>query len=334
MEKIIFFEIEPWEEEYIRRHSFLSEENLFIREKLDEKNLDLANKASIISTFIYSNLNQSILEKIPNLKFITTRSTGFDHIDLSYCQKRGILVSNVPTYGQHSVAEHTFALILALSRKLIPSVEQSRRGNFSLENLRGFELFKKTLGVLGAGKIGKRVIELGLAFGMKVLVFTHHPDSSEAYENVSYVSLDSLLENSDIVSLHLPSNPQTRHIINRESIKKFKKGSILINTARGELVETQALLEGLEAGILKGVGLDVLEEECSLKEERQLLTSDFLKTCDIKTQLLNHVLITRENVIITPHNAFNSEESLLQILETTIGNINSYITGEPQNVVS
>lgn len=332
MGKIVFFEIEEWEKPHIQDAFGLEVQTT--EEKLSESNLELAKEAQVISTFIYSTLNKEILSQLPNLKFIATRSTGFDHIDLAFCKEKGIVVSNVPTYGINTVAEHTFALILALSRKIISSVERTRKYDFSLENLTGLELHGKTLGVIGAGNIGKRVIEIGVVFGMKVLVFTRTPDESLLKKgDIKFVSLDELLSSSDVITLHVPYNDSTHNLINRANIQKFKKGSILVNTARGGVVETQAVLEGLDKGILGGVGLDVLEEECSVKEERELLTSEFLKTCDIKTQLLNHVLLTKENVIVTPHNAFNSREALSQILETTVSNIKAFIKGNPQNTI-
>lgn len=335
MEKIVFFEVETWEEEQIRK-TLLGHNLLLIRDKLNEQTVfdSPVASATMISVFIYSELTSKVLSQLPKLRFITTRSTGFDHIDIKYCKERGITVSNVPTYGVYTVAEHTFALILALSRKLIPSIERTRRYDFSLAGLSGLELHGKTLGVIGAGNIGRRVIEIGLCFGMRVLVFTQTPDRSLEEKGVRFVDLSELLSASDVITLHVPHDKSTHHLINTQNIKEIKKGAILINTARGGIVETQAILEGLEQGILGGVGLDVLEEECSVKEERELLTEEFLKTCDIKTQLLNHVLVTKENVIVTPHNAFNSAESLSQILTTTIANISTYLDGSPQNLVS
>jgi D-lactate dehydrogenase len=333
MDNIVFFEIEEWEKDFIRK-SFPDKKILFSANKAhDETSNELFN-ASVISTFIYSNLDKITLSKFPNLKLIATRSTGFDHIDLAFCKEKNIYVANVPNYGAHTVAQHTFALILAISRKLIPTVDQSRRGHFDLEGLRGFDLAGKTIGIVGAGNIGSKVIKIALSFEMKVLVNTINPPTDQNSENVRYVSLDELISTSDIVTLHTPHTKETHHIINMENIKKFKKGSVLINTARGALVETQAILEGLETGILKAAGLDVLEEECSLKEERELLTEEFLKKCDIKAQLLNHVLLDRDDVIYTSHNAFNSDEALMQILHVTVSNISSFFQGKPENIVS
>jgi D-lactate dehydrogenase len=333
MDKIVFFEIEKWEEEHIKNS--LSGFNLvFTEEKLAKENAVNYADAKIISTFIYSNLNKELLESLPAVKLISTRSMGFDHIDVAFCKEKGIVVSNVPTYGSHTVAEHTFALILALSRKIIPAVEKTRRGEFSPGGLEGFDLFGKTLGVIGAGHIGTNVIELGLAFGMKILVFSKHKDEELAKNpNIQFVDLDTLLSSSDVITLHVPHTPETEHIINVNNIEKIKKGALLINTARGALVETQAVFEALEKKILQGAGLDVLEEEAVLKEERELLSSDFMETTDFKTGFLNHVLLTRDDVVITPHNAFNSREALVQIIDTTIANIKAFQAGSPQNLV-
>jgi D-lactate dehydrogenase len=332
MAKVVFFEVEDWEKEHI--NSSLSQFSpVLTNGKLDDSTVAAYQDAEIISIFIYSAITKELLEKLPKLKFIATRSMGFDHIDFVACKKKGIAVSNVPTYGTHTVAEHAFALILALSRKIIPSVERAKKGDFSSEGLTGFDLYGKTLGVIGTGHIGKNVALLGVSFGMKVLAFCHHDDPDLTAKGVSYVTIDELLAASDIVSLHLPHNSETEHIINVGNIEKFKKGAILINTARGALIETQAILEGLEKGILSGAGLDVLEEENALKEEREFLASEHIAKGDIQTELLDHILLTRDDVVITPHNAFNSKEALHEILETSIGNVKSYVGGAPVNIV-
>lgn len=332
MAKFVFFEVEKWEEDYIKK-SF-PQEVLLTEKKLSSETAQDFKDCEIISTFIYSSLVREVLEKLPKLKFIATRSMGYDHIDLNYCKERGIKVSNIPTYGSHTVAEHTLALILAISRKLVPSVEQAKKGDFSSENLQGFDLAGKTLGVVGTGNIGKNVAEIALSFDMKVLAFSRTVNQELVSKGVKYVSLDELLANSDIVSLHLPHTRETEHIINLSNIQKFKKGSVLINTARGALVETQAIAEGLEKGIFQAVGLDVLEEEAHLREEKEFLSSEYLSKVDIKTQLLNHVLLTRDDVVITPHNAFNSKEAVEEILRTTVTNIKNYLNNAPQNLVS
>ncbi len=260
MAKIVFFEVEDWEKNYIN-NAFTNIQPILTEEKLEESTVARYQDVEIISTFIYSDLSKEVLGKLPNLKFIATRSTGFDHIDIVVCKEKGIVVSNVPNYGAHTVVEHTFALMLAVSRKIIPSVERAKKGDFSSVGLTGFDLFGKTLGVLGTGRIGKNVCEMALSFGMTVLAYSKSQDEKLIVKGVKYVALDELLINSDIVSLHLPHNSETEHIINAQNIVKFKKGAILINTARGALIETKAILLGLEEGILAGVGLDVLEEE-------------------------------------------------------------------------
>lgn len=332
--KITFFEIEKWEQEFLQ--SQLPRSSLsFYEEVLAKDSVSSAANTEILSTFIYSKLSTEMLSQLPKLKCIATRSTGFDHIDIEYCKQRGITVCNVPTYGVSTVAEHTFALMLALSRNIVSSVEQTRRGDFSLEHLRGIQLAGKTLGIIGLGNIGRRVAELAKAFQMNVLVTTRHPDRNLAQQlGITFVDLSTLLSTSDFISLHVPLTPETHHLINKDNITFLKKGSVLINTARGAVVETEAIVWALEKGTLAGAGLDVLEEECVLKEERALLTKEFFKTCDLKTQLLNHVLLTRENVIITPHNAFNSHEALAEIMKTTVDNITSFIAGKTRNLVT
>lgn len=334
MAKIVFFDAETSEEEYFKQN--LSDQELyFVNDPLDigrEYDSEIYN-IEVISVFTFSKAHREILEKFPNLKYVTTRSTGFDHIDLEYCKSRGISVSNVPTYGMHSVAEHTFALILAISQKIVPSVERTRHGDFSLENLRGFELYGKTLGIVGTGNIGKVVAEIALGLGMKVVAYNRHEDEDLKNRGVEFKDLDSVLGASDIVTLHLPYNKDTHHIINLGNINKFKKGVVFINNARGGLVETQAILEALNQGIFLAAGLDVLEEEFGIREESELITSRYTENRDLKTGLLNHILLDREDVLITPHNAFDSNEAVSQILDTTARNIKSYVSGNVENVV-
>ena len=334
MAKISIFETDEEQEKYFNENLSgndlkFSPNTLEPEREYDQEFFD----AEVLSVFAFSQVSREVLEKFPNLKFVTTRSTGFDHIDLEYCKEKGIKVSNVPAYGVHSVAEHTFSLILALSQKIVPSIERTRRGDFTLDGLRGFELYGKTLGVVGTGNIGKVVAQIGLGIGMNVIAYNRHDDEELKNAGVEFMDLDSLLGKSDIVTLHLPYNKETHHVINSENISKFKKGSILVNNARGGLVETQAILNGLNQEIISSAALDVLEEECGIREEGELLSTKFLEKCDLKTQLLDHMLLDRDDVLITPHNAFNSNEAVEQIMETTIGNIKSYFDGDPQNVV-
>ena len=331
--KITFFEIEPWEMDYLKPR-LKGFDLAFFEEKITTKEIKKISGVDILSPFIYSVVDKKVINSLESLKYIATRSTGFDHIDLKTCQKKNILVSNVPTYGENTVAEHTFALILALSRKICFSWERTKLGDFSLENLRGFDLKGKVLGVAGTGNIGRHVIRIAKGFEMNVLAFDIKKDQKFAKKiGFKYVSLDNLFKNSDIITLHAPYNKATHHLINLKTLKLLKKGCYLINTARGGICDTTALLKGLKQGTFAGLGLDVLEEECFIKEERELLSSVFKKTCDLKTALENHILINQPNVIITPHNAFNSKEALLRILDTTIENIKAFAGNKPINLL-
>ena len=331
--KIAFFEIEPWEIEYLKS-PLKGFDLIFFEDKLNLRNLKKILNINILSSFIYSKVDKNAIDSLKSLKYITTRSTGFDHIDLKSCGRKNILISNVPTYGENTVAEHTFVLILALSRKIYPSLERTKKGDFSLGNLRGFDLKGKTLGVVGVGNIGRHVVRIAKGFEMNILAYDIKKDKKFAKKiGFKYVPLHYLFRNSDIITLHVPYNKATHYLVNLKTLKLFKKGCYLINTARGGVCDTTALLKGLKQGIFAGLGLDVLEEECFIKEERELLTSAFEKTCDLKTVLENHILINQPNVIITPHNAFNSKEALTRILDTTIGNIEAFAKGKPTNLV-
>ena len=330
--KITFFETEVWEEEYIKER-LKNHKVAFIKDSLNLKTVELAKNAEIISVFVYSEINKNILAKLPNLKAIATRSTGFDHIDLRECRKRKIIVSNVPTYGENTVAEHTFALILALSRKIHKSYERTIRGNFSLDGLRGFDLKGKTIGIIGLGHIGEHVARIAKGFEMNILSVDRHKNQKLAKKlGLKYTSLNTLLKSSDIVTLHIPYNKSTHHLINEKTIKLMKKDSIIINTSRGGIIDTGALVKALASKHLVGAGLDVLEEESLIKEEAQLLSKNFPKE-KLQNLIENHMLLTFDNVIITPHNAFNSKEALQRILDTTIENIKCISKGKCENIV-
>ncbi len=331
--KIAFFEVEDWEKEHIKRE-LKGLDIEFFGEHLDSSNVGKAKDADAVAVFIYSQITPEILAKLPRLKLIVTMSTGYDHIAIAECAKKGITVCNVPNYGENTVAEHTFALILALSRKIIESTERTRKGDFSLEGLRGFDLKGKTIGIIGMGSIGQHVARIAKGFEMKSMAFDVRKDKTLSKKfGFSYASIDSILGNSDIITLHCPYNKATHHLINSGNIKKIKKGAILINTARGGLIETQGLINALSTGIISAAGLDVLEEECAIKEEKQLLSKRFAQECDLRTMLQDHMLQRMDNVIITPHNAFNSREALLRIIDTTMENIEAFGGKKPINVI-
>jgi len=329
--KILFFEVASWERDLLRE-SF--PEALLIEEKLTIDNVKNFSDAEVVSTFVYSQITKEVIDNLLNLKFIATRSTGFDHIDVDYCKQKEVLVANVPEYGSRTVAEHTFALILTLTRKIYQSVNQAKNFDFNHENIRGVDLFGKTIGIVGMGKIGLEVVKIAKGFGMKILVFNRSKKEELVKEiGFEYVDLENLLKESDIVSLHLPYTKDTHHIINKQNIEFFKKGSYLINTARGGLIETEALVLGLEKGILAGVALDVMEGEKEIMDEIEVLTSHYKKDVDLKTLVLNHVLVNHPKVVITPHNAFNTKEALERITKTTIANIKAFLNNLPQNLV-
>ena len=320
--KIAFFEIENWEKEFLK-NKLKGNQLYFFENELNEKDIKEIEDVDIASIFIYSKITPKTISKLKNLKAVITRSTGFDHIDIKSCKKDNIKVFNVPFYGENTVAEHTFALILALSKNLIPSIDETRRGNFgmNIHNLRGFDLKDKTIGIVGMGHIGEHVARIAKGFEMKVI--SHSPTKNIKLSKkigFEYVSFEKLLKESDIVSLHAPYNKKTHHIINTKNIFLMKKGSMLINTARGGLIDTTALIKALDKKHLNAVGLDVLEEESLIKEERQILSKNFPKEAFYNI-IENHILFRYPNVIITPHNAFNSIEALQRILDTTCDSI-------------
>ena len=331
--KVAFLELQDWEEKYLRKRMDGAHEVMTIRGALADKHFAQMAEAEVVSPFIYSKLTAERLAKLPKLKMIATRTTGFDHIDVAECSRRRITICNVPFYGENTVAEHTFALILALSRKVHEAFVRVRAGNFSLDGLRGFDLKDKTIGVVGAGRIGLHVIRIARGFGMKVLAFDVKRDNFWAEVlGFEYAELNDLLGRSDIITLHAPYNRHTHHLINRDNIHQIKRGAILINTARGGLVNTEALLKALDDGTLAGAGLDVLEGEEAIYEESALL-GDAVNPEKLRTAWQNHVILKKPNVVFTPHNAFNSQEALERILDTTAENIAAFAAGTAKNVV-
>lgn len=331
--RIVFYEVEDWVRDALAARGLEPHQLKLIGDPLDESNAHEAADAEIVSVFIYSRVDKPVLDKLSKVRLIATRSTGYDHIDLAECADRGIAVCSVPRYGENTVAEHAFALILALTRKLKTAVTRARGLDFSLEGLKGFDLKDKTLGVIGAGAIGLHSIRIGRGFGMRVLAFDAFPQPilSEVL-GFEYVPLERLLGESDVITLHVPLIPETYHLINTETIHQIKRGAILINTARGGVVQTEALVVALDTGILSGVGLDVLEGEESIKEEAQLL-SDTLPVEKLRAIVRGYALLHRDNVIITPHVAFYSVEAEQRIIETTVDNIEAFLSGQPLNVV-
>jgi len=331
--RIAFFEVNDWEVPPLRE-KLPGHQTSFSPEKLSAENAVSLEDVEALSVFIYSQVDAKVLERLPRLRLIATRSTGYDHIDLEAARAKGVRVANVPNYGENTVAEHTFALILALSRQIHKFYTRVSAGNFSREGLTGFDLKGKTLGVIGVGRIGLHVIKIARGFGMEVLASDIRQDSflSELM-NFRYVPVEHLLAHSDIISLHMPHNSATHHFLNRERMALLRRGALLINTARGALVDTAALLEALDNGTLAGAGLDVLEGEHYITEEQEMLRSE--QPAEVLREIVrDQILLRRENVVFTPHNAFNSREALLRILDTTAENISDFLAGQPRNLVA
>lgn len=331
---IQYFGAEEWEKDYVKGK--LPElEATFFSGSLQEEPAAGGEDVEVLSVFVKSKVGKEEMDRFPNLKLVVTRSTGFDHIDLNEAAARNIVVSNVPTYGANTVAEFAFALLLTISRKTYDAYDRiSETGSFSQDGLRGFDLEGKTIGIVGCGNIGVHAVKIAKGFGMNVLVSDVHQDEDLARElGFTYASLDDLLAQSDIISLHVPYNEHTHHLINSGNLSKVKKGAYLINTSRGQVVETAALVNGLEQGIFAGAGLDVLEEEKDMGHEEEVFFDSSVSQERMKTVLANHYLIDHPRVIITPHNGFNTKEAIERIVDTTVENITAFINGTPQNIV-
>ena len=330
--KIAIFDVQAGEKQYFTKH-LAGHELFFSRDKLNEKTAPLAEDCEVLMVFITSRLTPQLLATMPNLKLNVNRSTGFDHIDLEYCERQGIMVTHVPSYGENTVAEHAFALILTLSRNIHKSYLRTTREDYRIEGLKGFDLRGKTIGVVGAGKIGLHLIKMARGFDMQVLTYdVNRNDFLADVLGFKYVSLEELLRRSDIISLHVPENKFTHHLINRQNIGLIKKGALLINTARGGVVETEALIEALDKKILSGAGLDVIEGENLIMEEKQL-AYDQETAKEMMSLVKNHILLSKDNVIFTPHIAFYSEEAVERIMEVSVENFQAFIKGQPQNIV-
>jgi D-lactate dehydrogenase len=335
-----FVELED-EAKALFEEAFAQHEVSFV-ERLDE----VPEDTEIVSVFITEKIDGSFLDDHPLIRLIATRSTGCDHIDLDVCDKRGVGVANVGNYGENTVAEHTFALMLALSRRLRDSERAVRTGRFSRERLRGFDLRGKTLGVVGAGRVGLHVIRIGTGFGMRVLAYDEAPHSfySELLD-FRYASFEELLRESDMITLHVPLTPTTRHMINRDALALCRPGVLLINTARGGLIESGALIEALDAGQVAGVGLDVLEDERVFRGGATQILSEKIaervrssagaiiretsaqRVSEFSKLVAHHRLLNRPEVVLTPHVAFNSHEAMERLNGITVENINAYLKG-------
>jgi len=316
---IAHFSVKPREQIFLS-DLLVGHNNSFFEDNQILENIEKIKDAEVLSVFIYDQVTAEIINQLPNLKLVTTRSTGFDHIDLEACKQKNILVSNVPTYGENTVAEHTFALLLALSKNIYRQVSRTRSCVFEYQDLLGFDLAKKTLGIIGTGHIGMHAIKIAKGFGMEIIAFDVVKNKFlEEVFGFKYVSKEELFAKSDIISLHAPYNKHTHHMLNKEAFSLMNNGVTIINTSRGGLINTEDLIQALDSGKVRGAGLDVLENEQELLD------------CDSNSNLF--ALVSRDNVIFTPHTAFYTLDAENRILETTVENILALTKQAPINIV-
>lgn len=336
MAKIAFFELEGWEEPILKKE-FPSDELFLFEKKLEEYDGSAGYDFEVVSVFVNSKLDKESIGRFPKLKCIATRSTGYDHIALDVCKECKVTVTFVPGYGDNTVAEFAFGLILSLTRKIYAAIDQIKEtGKFSFAGFRGVDVKGKTIGIIGTGRIGKEMIKIAKGFGMEIVAYDPYPSEDYAKEmGYRYATLEELLGSSDVISIHVPYLPSTHHLINKDNIGLVKKGAYLVNTARGGIVETDALVRALGDGTLAGAGLDVLEEEGEVKDEMKLLRESNMEGGAMKTIIENQMLMKMPNVLMTPHNAFNTQEALERILRTTVANVKGFLAGNliPKNIV-
>ncbi len=328
--RIAVFSTKPYDRRFLdAANRGLKHELLYYEVRLSLETSDLVKDVDAVCAFVNDEVSEAVLSKLAEkgIRLIVLRSAGFNNVDLPAAKRLGITIARVPAYSPHAVAEHTIALLLALNRKIHRAYNRVREGNFALEGLLGFDLAGKTAGIVGTGKIGEIVSKILTGFGCAVLAFDPQPNPACLEMGVSYVPLDELLASSDIVSLHCPLTPATHHLINHEALGRMKHGMMLINTSRGAVIDTQAVLHGLKEGTIGNLGLDVYEEEADLFFED--LSGRFIDD-DAFARLL-----TFPNVLITGHQAFFTAEALTNIAETTIANITSFErTGQVEYEVS
>jgi len=322
IKRIAFFDAKPYD-----RKSFdainkeFGFDILYIDAHLNEKTVGLTSGFDAVCVFVNDTVNKPVIEHLVEhgIQVIGLRCAGYNHVDFKTAYGK-IHVVRVPAYSPYAVAEHAAALILSLNRKIHKAYSRTREGNFSINGLLGFDMHGKTAGVVGTGKIGRCLITILQGFGMEILAYDKFFDEKYAKDaKLSYVPLGELIKKSDIISLHCPLNRETEHMINEETIGEMKNGVMIINTGRGKLIDTQALIRGLKCGKIGSAGLDVYEEESEYFFED--------KSVDMITDDVLARLLTFPNVLITSHQGFFTNEALQNIAETTLGNFKEYIEG-------
>lgn len=319
MKKIVMFDTKAYEKPFFERANRDRFELIYLENKLSAQTISLAKGADGVVAFVNDSIDKGVIHALTDFRVpvIAMRSAGYNNVDLKAAYKK-LTVLRVPYYSPHAVAEHAAALLLCLDRKLHKAYNRTRDYNFSLDFLMGFDLCSKRVGVVGTGKIGKVFARIMEGFGCDVVCYDKYPDPTAP---LSYVELDELLRTCDIISLHCPLTPETHHLIDLEAIRKMKHGAYLINTSRGALIDSFALLDGLRTGKLGAAGLDVYEEEATLFFE------DF-SASTVRDEVLS-VLITLPNVLLTAHQAFLTREALEAIAAVTLDNLEAYYSGAP-----
>jgi Lactate dehydrogenase and related dehydrogenases len=319
--KTAFFSTQPYDKEYFTRYN-TTHELVFLDAPLDEKTAALAAGCEAICAFVNDTINEKVIQLLAEqgVRLIAMRSAGYNNIDLKAAQAHHMAIVRVPAYSPHAVAEHAVALILALNRKTHKAYNRVREGNFSLEKLTGFDLYGKTVGVIGTGKIGQVFCEIMLGFGCKVLAFDMIANRDMEAKGVEYLPLVKLLPQCDIISLHCPLTEQTHHIINTDTLALMKQGVMLINTSRGALIDTAAAIQALKTGRLRYLGIDVYEQEEKLFFHN--LSEEIIEDDTIMR------LMSFPNVLITAHQGFFTDEALTQIARTTLQNISDFEDGK------
>lgn len=321
--QIAFFDAKQYDLNSFSARNDDSFQLIAIESPLNEQTASAAASCKVVCIFVNDEAHEPVIARLAELgvELIALRCAGFNNVDIEACQKYGISVVRVPAYSPHAVAEHTVALMLMLNRHLHQAYLRNRAGAFILEGLTGFDMHGKTVGVIGTGKIGQCVVEILTGFGCHVLAYDVQENPEVAsLPQTKYVDLDELLSQSDVITLHVPLFEETYHLINQETIARMKPGVMLINTSRGGLVETVSLIDGLKTGQIGYAGLDVYEEEAGIffhDISNQVLDDDVLAR-----------LMTFNNVVITSHQAFLTNEALDNIAETTYANIEEYFAGK------
>ncbi len=320
--KIAFFSTQPYDKEYFDRYN-TQHEIIFFEARLNEQTVNLAKGCNAVCAFVNDQLSAGVLNALKEMgiKIIAQRCAGFNNVDVVIAKQNNITVVRVPAYSPHAVAEHALALIMTLNRKTHKAYNRVREGNFSLDRLTGFDLFGKTAGVIGTGKIGECFARIMHGLGCKVAAFDIIINKELEDLGIKYMPLKEVLEQSNIVSLHCPLTEQTKHLINDETLGMMKHGAMLINTSRGALVDTKAVINALKNGQLGYLGLDVYEQEEKLFFHD---LNESVITDDILVRLLGF-----PNVLITSHQGFLTDEALTQIAIVTLQNISDFEKNKP-----